>query len=320
MIRIRNLKKSFGDLDVLNDINLDIAKGEIYGIVGRSGAGKSTLLRCINGLEKYDSGSLEVEGTDVGSLSASDLRKFRKNVGVVFQNFSLVTRATVYENIALAMKIWNVPRKEIEKRVDELLETVELTDKKYSKSRDLSGGQKQRVAIARALAMNPDVLLCDEATSALDPKSTQQIIALLKDINKKYNITIVVVTHEMDVVKKLCDSIAILEGGILKSSGSVQDVFRERSLALRNLIGNDEYCDQLEGCAYEITYTDSDNQMIVSEMIRKLDIDISIIRKENYTLKNGTLESLLISSDCSNAGRIEEFLSNQNIQYSRYTK
>lgn len=200
MIRIENVSKSFDNLQILKGVSLNIEKGEIFGIVGRSGVGKSTLLRCVNGLEQYNSGSIKVDGAEVGSLSPEELRLFRKNVGMVFQNFSLVTRASVYENIAFAMKIWNCDKNRIDRRVKELLEVVGIPEKINARARDLSGGQKQRVALARALAMNPSVLLCDEATSALDPKSTIDILSLLDEINKNFNITIVMVTHEMEVM------------------------------------------------------------------------------------------------------------------------
>ena len=237
MIRIENVSKSFGELQILRDVNLHIKKGEIFGIAGRSGVGKSTLLRCINGLEKYNSGSLKVDGSEIKDLSAEEMRLFRKNIGMVFQNFSLITRASVYDNIAFAMKIWDCDRKEIDKRVKELLDVVGIPEKINARARDLSGGQKQRVALARALAMNPSVLLCDEATSALDPKSTKDILSLLEDINKRFNITIVMVTHEMEVIKNLCDSVAVMANGIVEASGSVEQVFLERPPALCSLLG-----------------------------------------------------------------------------------
>ena len=219
------MSKSFDNLQILKGVSLNIEKGEIFGIAGRSGVGKSTLLRCVNGLEQYNSGSIKVDGAEVGSLSPEELRLFRKNVGMVFQNFSLVTRASVYENIAFAMKIWNCDKNRIDRRVKELLEVVGIPEKINARARDLSGGQKQRVALARALAMNPSVLLCDEATSALDPKSTIDILSLLDEINKNFNITIVMVTHEMEVIKTLCDSMAVMANGNVEATGSVEQVF-----------------------------------------------------------------------------------------------
>lgn len=240
MIEINNLNKSFGSLDVLKDISLKVCHGEIYGLVGRSGAGKSTLLRCINGLEDYDSGSLKVDGEEVREKSKTQIREFRKNMGMIFQLFSLVERRTVYQNVALPMKCWNYKKEEIDRRVKELLDLVQISDKIFERPTVLSGGQKQRVAIARALALEPKILLCDEATSALDPKTTKSVLRLLRDINKKLNLTIVVVTHQMGVVRDVCDTISVLEEGRIVTSGEVKEVFLRKPKALRNLLGSED--------------------------------------------------------------------------------
>ena len=213
MIKIQNLNKYYGDTQVLKDVNIEISKGEIFGIIGHSGAGKSTLLRCINGLEKYQEGSLTVQGKEVKDLNDSEIRNLRKNLGMIFQHFSLLERRTVFENVALPLECFKYSKAEIEKRVNNLLEIVGLSDKKDVKPRNLSGGQKQRVAIARALALEPKVLLCDEATSALDPNTTKSILTLLEDINKKLDITIIIVTHQMEVVKQICTRVAVMEDG-----------------------------------------------------------------------------------------------------------
>lgn len=205
MIAIKNLQKSFGSNEVLKDINITIQDGEIYGLIGVSGAGKSTLLRCINGLESYDGGSLRIDETEVSQLNHQELRKLRSKIGMIFQQFLLMERMTVYHNIAFPLKCWGKSKQEIDARVNELLSLVELEDKRDAKPRELSGGQKQRVAIARALAMNPRILLCDEATSALDPNITTSILQLLKRINQELGLTIIVVTHQMDVVKQVCE-------------------------------------------------------------------------------------------------------------------
>lgn len=210
MIEITNLEKNFGDLEVLKKINLKIMDGEIYGLVGVSGAGKSTLLRCINGLESYSNGSLKVNGTEVKDLDKKQKKIFQKNIGMIFQHFPMLTRKTVYDNIAFPMKCWKYGKKEIDQRVKELAEIVGITDKLGEKPANLSGGQKQRVAIARALSMNPKILLSDEATSALDPKTTQSILALLKEINEKLGITIIIVTHQMEVVRQVCQKVSLL--------------------------------------------------------------------------------------------------------------
>ena len=237
MISIQGLRKSYGDAPVLKGVDVTIEDGEIYGLVGVSGAGKSTLLRCINGLESFDEGKLEVNGTDVGKLSERDLRLFRKNVGMIFQHFSLLERKTVEENIAFPMKFFGVPKDKRAARTAELLELVGLADKGKVRPRELSGGQKQRVAIARALTMNPSILLCDEATSALDPNITRSILKLLRDINRELGITIVVVTHAMSVVKEVCDKAAILDHGSVVYAGDVKELFLMHSDKLEPVIG-----------------------------------------------------------------------------------
>lgn len=219
MIKIHHLDKSFDNLKVLKNISLNIGKGMIYGLIGRSGAGKSTLLRCINGLEPYDSGSLIVDGIDVKSLSETEARIFKKSIGMIFQQFSLLERFSVYDNIALPLRCWKYGKVHIDKKVKELIDIVEIPEKILAKPRELSGGQKQRVAIARALAMDPKVLLCDEATSALDPKTAKSIIKLLNKINKEIGITIILVTHEMSVLRSCCEEIAIIEQGKIAVRG-----------------------------------------------------------------------------------------------------
>lgn len=237
MIIARNISKSFGNLEVLNGLNLQIKKGSIYGLAGRSGVGKSTLLRCINGLEPYDTGHLIVDGVDVKQLSDKELRVFRKNIGMIFQNFSLLERLTVYDNVALPLRCWKLKPSHIEKQTIKLLELVGLSEKIGQKPRALSGGQKQRVAIARALSLEPRILLCDEATSALDPKTSQEIISLLHDINNRLGITIVMVTHQMSILSSACDEVAIIENGRVDIHGPVRHIFREQPLALKNLLG-----------------------------------------------------------------------------------
>ncbi len=225
MIKIIGLEKSYGKNQVLKNINLDIKKGAIYGIAGRSGAGKSTLLRCINGLEDYDGGQIIVDGKDLRTLNANEMKLLKSDIGMIFQQFVLLERATVYDNIALPMRSWKKSKTEIDKKVKELVELVGIGEKLYEKPSKLSGGQKQRVAIARALTLNPKVLLCDEATSALDPNTAKSIIHLLNKINDELKITIVMVTHQMSVVKSACKELAIMENGEIAVSGTVKDIF-----------------------------------------------------------------------------------------------
>lgn len=229
MIRINDLSKEYktkkGLVMGVDRVNLTIAEGEVFGIVGYSGAGKSSLLRCINLLERPTSGLIEVNGRDLTKLKREELRKARLKIGMIFQHFYLISQKTVAENIAFALKAANTPGEKMTSRVNELLEMVGLTDKKDVYPAQLSGGQKQRVGIARALANNPSLLLCDEATSALDPNTTLSILRLLKKINRELNITIVLITHEMNVVKEICDRMAVMQDGRVVEEGSVYEIF-----------------------------------------------------------------------------------------------
>lgn len=316
MIEITNLEKYYGNNKILNGVNLSINKGEIFGLAGRSGTGKSTLLRCINGLEKYSSGSLKVEGTELADLDDESLRKLRKGLGMVFQSFSLLDRLSVYENIAIPMRCWSYDRKVIDKKVKELLDVVGLSEKINSKARDLSGGQKQRVAIARALTLDPSILLCDEATSALDPKSTQSILELLREINKKYDITIVIVTHEMSVIRSICDNIAILEGGVVKATGTVEDIFRERPESLKNLVGSRTYSIPKTGKNIEIQYSRlNGNRPIISNLARDLDIEFSIVGGDMESFKGNPISSIVINIKDNEAKIVEEYLDTNDIYW-----
>lgn len=319
MITINNLYKTFGDKVILNGINLEIKKGEIFGIAGRSGVGKSTLLRCINGLEKYDSGSLKVEGKEVSKLNDKDLRNFRKNVGMVFQSFSLINRATVYENIAFAMKIWGCSKTETDKRVKELLDVVGISEKIYENAKSLSGGQKQRVAIARALAMNPDILLCDEATSALDPKSTIDILNLLQYINKTFGITIIMVTHEMEVIKTLCDRMAIMANGVVEASGNVEEVFLNRPPALCNLLGEPHLDMNDNQIMLEIQKEDkNEDAFLLTKMVKDLSVDFVFVDSNKLSLKDKTLDSERIMINNSDKNQIEAYLTDKNVTFRFY--
>lgn len=210
MIKIKNLDKSFGELHVLKNVSLEVQKGEIFGLIGKSGEGKSTLLRCINLLEKRDGGTITLNGQAADFKRAREVREYRKGVGMIFQHFSLLERQNVYKNIAAPMECWGYSKQEIDEKVRELVKIVGIEDKLYEKPRNLSGGQRQRVAIARALSMDPQVLLSDEATSALDPQTTQSILQLLRDINERLGITILLVTHEMEVIRSICHRVAIM--------------------------------------------------------------------------------------------------------------
>jgi len=314
MIHIKNLSKNYNRLSVLRDISLHIEKGAIFGLVGRSGVGKSTLLRCINGLEQYNSGSLKVDGVEVGTLEPKALRFFRRDVGMIFQNFSLVSRATVYENIALPMRFWHADKKEIEQKVGEFLKIVGIPEKRNSLARELSGGQKQRVAIARTLTMSPKLLLCDEATSALDPKSTQSVLSLLQQINRELGITIIAVTHEMDVVRSLCKEMAILDDGSVQAVGTVDEIFMERPPALRNLLGQEQIVLPTEGSNLEISYhMERQEAYLLSRMARELQVEFRIIKESQMKTVSGLISTVSFNLAKSDAARVEAYFSQHGI-------
>ena len=316
MIKINNVHKSFNGIEVLKDITLEIKKGEVFGLVGHSGAGKSTLLRCINGLETYDKGSILVnEYEEVKALSNKSVRSFRKNLGMIFQHFSLLERRNVYDNVALPLECWGYSKADIDKRVSELLELVGLSDKKKSKPRELSGGQKQRVAIARALALNPNILLCDEATSALDPNTTKSILALLRDIHEKVGITIIIVTHQMEVVKEICQRVAIMEGGQVIAVGKTEDLFLKNSKALKTLIGEEEILPN-EGINIRLFFPkDNSNDSIITAMARELDIDFSIVWGKLERFRDDVLGSLVINIKENQKDEVVKYLTSKNMPW-----
>ena len=242
LIELRDLKKVYpvpgGEVVALGGVSLKIDKGEIYGIIGMSGAGKSTLIRCINRLDTPTDGQILIDGENILALKGKELIRMRRRVSMIFQQFNLLMQKTVARNVRYPLEIAGVPKAQANARVMELLKIVGLEDKADAYPAQLSGGQKQRVAIARALASDPEVLLCDEATSALDPMTTQSILALLKDINERLGITVVVITHEMAVIRQICTRVAILDGGHIAEEGSVDEVFvHTRSAAGKRLFG-----------------------------------------------------------------------------------
>ena len=241
MIELKNVSKSFdtaeGKVDALKDVSITIEDGDIYGIIGMSGAGKSTLVRCINMLEKPTSGEVIVNGKRLDTMSPAQLRAARRNITMIFQQFNLLMQRNCLKNVCFPMELAGASKKDAQNRAKELLALVGLPDKAKAYPAQLSGGQQQRVAIARALATNPKVLLCDEATSALDPKTTRQILELIRDINKKLGITVVIITHQMSVVKEVCNHVAILDDGIIAEEGLVSSVFTSpKSEAARHLV------------------------------------------------------------------------------------
>lgn len=319
MIEIKNLKKVWEDDGslVLDDINLKIEDGDIYALVGRSGAGKSTLLRCINGLTSYQSGSLTVDGAEVKDFSEKELREFRRHVGMIFQQFSLLERETVYQNIALPMKCWKYSKSEIDQKVKELLNLVGLTEKMNAKPRNLSGGQKQRVAIARALTMNPKILLCDEATSALDPKTTNSILDLLMEINKKIGITIIIVTHQMEVVRKACNKACILEHGVIADEGSVKEIFIKQPESLRRLLGEEAL--KLPETGHNIQIAHMVNELadgeFFSEMATELNYVFPIFNGKIQEFQNDSMGIFVINIDDEHYEAVCRYLDKKNMNW-----
>lgn len=230
IIRVENISRTFqagnGQVEAVKNISFAIEKGEIFGIIGLSGAGKSTLVRCLNLLERPNEGSIFIDGKDMMNLSQAELRRERQDIGMIFQHFNLLMQRNVIDNICFPLEIAGVSRGEARKRAEELLEIVGLSEKAKAYPAQLSGGQKQRVAIARVLANNPKILLCDEATSALDPQTTKSILKLIKEINRDYGITVIVITHEMAVIQEICSRVAVLDHGSMVEEGTVEELFR----------------------------------------------------------------------------------------------
>lgn len=313
MITLSKLAKTFktrdGDVTAVDKIDLTIDKGEIFGVIGYSGAGKSTLIRLLNMLEAPTDGEVTVSGKNMRSLSKKQLREARQEMGMIFQHFNLLWSRTVAENIAFPLEIKGVPKEKRRARVKELIELVGLEGRGASYPSQLSGGQKQRVGIARALANNPQVLLCDEATSALDPKTTDSILELLVDINKKLNLTIVLITHEMHVIRKICHRVAVMENGRIVEQGSVLDVFRhpkedmtkefvkqvtepeETEEALKHLFKDDGI-----GHVLQLTFLGGGaKRALITDVIRKFEVTVNILQGKLSQMQNGTYGSLFIS-------------------------
>ena len=297
MIKIENLSKFYGDTQILFDINLEVKKGEIFAIVGHSGAGKSTLLRCINGLESYQGGSLKVFDQEIKNLDETQQRHLRRDVGMIFQHFALMARKNVFENVATPLKFWGYKSDETEKRVRELLNLVGLESKTKSYPSELSGGQKQRVAIARALALNPKILLSDEATSALDPNTTNQILELLEKINKELDISVVIVTHEMEVVKSIAKRAILLEGGKIIGSGSIEELFLKPDEKMKEFLGEVEIL-PTTGTNIRLFFPKEVAQnSVITHMARSLNIDFNIVWGKLEKLNDNVLGSLVINID-----------------------
>ena len=315
MIQLEHVSKTFttksGYVHAVKDVSLQIQDGEIYGIIGFSGAGKSTLVRCINLLERPEEGNVIVDGKELLKLTPSQLRETRKKIGMIFQHFNLMRSRTVAQNVAFPLKKSGLSKDAIDHKVRELLELVDLSEKANVYPSQLSGGQKQRVAIARALANDPKVLLCDEATSALDPQTTNSILKLIKDINQKLNLTVVLITHEMGVVKEICDRVAVMEEGRVVEEGSIVDVFTHpQAKVTKNFIASTSTTDRIydlieEGHALtelgedEVIVSlkyDAKNasQSLISEISRAYDVDCNIIFGNIEVVKDTPIGTLIV--------------------------
>lgn len=314
-VEIKNVVKSFGNVQVIKDVSFTINQGEIYGIIGHSGAGKSTLLRCINGLESYNGGSVNVMGKEVSALNDRELRVFRKELGMIFQNFNLLQRKNVFDNVALPLEVWGYDKNTIKEKVSELIKLVGLEDKILRKPSQLSGGQKQRVAIARALALDPKILLCDEATSALDPKTTKDILQLLLKINKKLGITIIIVTHQMEVIKEVCERVALLDGGEIKAEGKAEDLFLKPGKSLKKFLGEEDE-ENLPDTGINIKLyfpSNSSENALITRMSRELEIDFSIVWGKLEKFRDQVLGGLVININEEDKEKVLKYLEDKDI-------
>lgn len=328
MIELTEVSKIFkqnkSEVKAVDNVSLSIKTGEIFGIIGYSGAGKSTLVRTINGLEKASGGQISINGQNLSQMSNKDLRKARQKIGMIFQHFNILWSRTVRENIMFPLEIAGVGKEERIKRADELIKLVGLEGKENTYSAQLSGGQKQRVGIARALANDPDVLLCDESTSALDPKTTDDVLNLLLEINKKFSLTIVIITHEMEVIRKICDRVAVMDAGAVVEAGDADEIFKnpQKNITKRFILQSEDddtekalkdfIASQPQGHVFSIHYDkDKVQAPLISQASRKFDIDINIISGSIYSTKASPSGTLFVqaSGDDEAIEAAEEFIS-----------
>jgi len=346
MIEIKNYNKTFHlkglEVEALKDVSLKIEDGEVYGVIGYSGAGKSTLVRCINFLEVPDSGSIEINGNNIDikdgilyrdgvKLSVKELNKMRKGIGMIFQHFNLLDRSTVFDNIAYPLKYQGLSKDEISKRVFEMLDLVALRDKVNAYPSQLSGGQKQRVAIARALVNNPKILLSDEATSALDPEATESILNLLAELNKKLGLTVIIITHEMAVIKTICSRVAVMEDGRVVEEGNVYDIFSSPEAPITKkfvsstsslskvdkLIKSNSAVVATKGNErlYKLTFKKEVDEPVISEISRRFNINCSIVLANVEVIGNDALGAMIvkISGEEENIERAVKYITDHNV-------
>lgn len=329
IVKIEKLKKVFktekGENIALQDINLQIKKGEIYGIIGLSGAGKSTLVRMMNMLTTPTEGKVYFEDKLLTELSDAELRKVRKEIGMIFQSFNLLEQSNVFKNVRFPLEIMNADKTYADNKVMELLKLVDLDTKAKEYPSKLSGGQKQRVAIARALATNPKVLLCDEATSALDPKTTSQILSLLKKINKEYGVTIVIITHQMNVIESICDRVAIIDKSVIVEEGDVKEIFKnpKSDIGKRLIFGASDAKDDdfvnLSGkkCLRLVFDGNVTNEPIITDMVLKTGVPVSILYANVKEIENKPYGQLVIElpDEKNIQDKMKEYLSNMKVTY-----
>jgi len=330
IIEIKNLEKTYvtkeKEVTALKGINLSIEKGEIFGIIGLSGAGKSTLVRCINYLEEPTSGTVTVHGRELGTLEEKELLKARQSIGMIFQQFNLLLQRDALDNICFPLEVQGMKKKEARKRAEELLELVGLSEKANAYPSQLSGGQKQRVAIARALATNPEVLLCDEATSALDPTTTKSILALIKEINQKLGITVVIITHEMTVIEEICNRVAIIDQSKIAEIGDVKKVFtKPESQIAKQLVLADTYKPVTfeQQNAYRIIFDGrSSFEPVISNLVLESKVPVNILYANTKNLDGKAIGEMVIQlpDDEKAKERVFRYLERNDIHFEEVTE
>lgn len=330
MIKVEGLSKTYKnnnkEIYALKNINIEIKKGEIFGIIGLSGAGKSTLIRCLNRLEEPTNGKIFIDGKKITNLNNTDLRETRKDIGMIFQHFNLLSSKNVYQNIAFPLELEGLKKDEIDKKINTLLEYVDLEDKKFAYPSQLSGGQKQRVAIARSLANNPKILLSDEGTSALDPKTTKSILELLNKIRKEFGLTIVLITHQMEVIKDICDRVAIIEDGEIIELNTVEEIFANPKTKTATEFISTLKINTQEGINYQrksgskilrLSFVgENAKKPIVSKMVKQFDIDVNILSGNINELISTSIGNLVleISGEDNEIEKAIDWLRKENIR------
>lgn len=329
IIKIEHLSKSFqtdsGEVPALSDIDLEIERREIYGIIGLSGAGKSTLVRCINYLEIPSAGDVIFEGKRLGNMREKERLAARRSMGMIFQQFNLLKQRNALQNVCFPLELEKIPRKEAERRAEELLTLVGLKDRMRAYPAELSGGQKQRVAIARAIATNPKVLLCDEATSALDPNTTGQILTLLKDINRKFGITVIMITHQMSVIEAVCDRVAIIDKSCIAEEGSVQEIFSSPKTKIgRELILGKDVKRERFGTSRKVRITFdglSSFEPVIANMILSCNVPVNILYAATRDIKGQAAGHMILQlpESARDVEKVFQYLRSRNVNFEEVT-